>query len=155
MAMATEPQMTGVESLMDFQNNMNSQSGLEKLKALQTLGLMSLAEDQYMDSNEVPFEPNTGLAGLPQVEMGFGGFIKRAFKAVTKPFKAVAKGIKSFAKSKIGRIALPIAMSFGLPWMAGYTFAANPFIYSGLAGLGSGLAGLAAGAKPVSFCTPA
>ena len=138
---------TGVESLMDFQNNMNSQSGLEKLKALQTLGLMSLAEDQYMNPNEVPFEPNTGLSGLPQVEMGFGGFISRVFKAVSKPFKAVAKGIKSFAKSKIGRIALPIAMSFGLPWMAGYTFA-NPYIYSGLAGLGSGLASLAGGAKP-------
>ena len=32
MNMAMQPPMTGVESLMDFQNNMNSQSGLEKLK---------------------------------------------------------------------------------------------------------------------------
>ena len=146
--MAMQPQMTGVESLMDFQDNMTSSSGLERLKALQTLGLMSLAEDQYMNPNEVPYESNTGLSGLPQVQMGFGGFISRVFKAVSRPFKAVAKGIKSFAKSKIGRIALPLALSFGLPWMAGYSFAANPYIYSGLAGLGSGIASLAAGVKP-------
>ena len=148
MAMAMEPQMTGVESLMDFQNNMNSQSGLEKLKALQTLGLMSLAEDQYMDSNEVPFEPNTGLAGLPQVEMGFGGFIKRAFKAVTKPFKAVAKGIGKFAKSKIGRMVIPAALGFAAPWALGLKFATAPIAYSAMAGLGTGLGSLATGAKP-------
>ena len=49
MDMAMQPQMTGLESLGDFQNNMNSTSGLERLRAMQTLGLMSLANDTYME----------------------------------------------------------------------------------------------------------
>ena len=64
MNMAMQPQMTGVESLQGFQDNMNSTSGLERLRAMQTLGLMSLANDTYMEESlEHPTQPmmNQGL----------------------------------------------------------------------------------------------
>ena len=143
-----QPQMTGVESLQGFQNNMNSTSGLERLRALQTLGLMSLATDTYMtDQSDQPMM-NQGLSGLPVVQAGFGGFLGKVFKAVTKPFKAVAKGIGKIARSPIGKIALPIAGAFLMPMAFGVTMAGNLGAYSALAGIGSGLGSLVAGAKP-------
>ena len=146
--MAMQPQMTGVESLQGFQNNMNSTSGLERLRALQTLGLMSLATDTYMtDQSDQPMM-NQGLSGLPVVQAGFGGFLGKVFKAVTKPFKAVAKGIGKIARSPIGKIALPIAGAFLMPMAFGVTMAGNLGAYSALAGIGSGLGSLVAGAKP-------
>ena len=148
MTMAMQPQMTGVESLQGFQNNMNSTSGLERLRALQTLGLMSLATDTYMtDQSDQPMM-NQGLSGLPVVQAGFGGFLGKVFKAVTKPFKAVAKGIGKIARSPIGKIALPIAGAFLMPMAFGVTMAGNLGAYSALAGIGSGLGSLVAGAKP-------
>jgi hypothetical protein len=148
MTMAMQPQMTGVESLQSFQNNMNSTSGLERLRALQTLGLMSLATDTYMtDQSDQPMM-NQGLSGLPVVQAGFGGFLGKVFKAVTKPFKAVAKGIGKIARSPIGKIALPIAGAFLMPMAFGVTMAGNLGAYSALAGIGSGLGSLVAGAKP-------
>lgn len=149
--MAMQPQMTGVESLQGFQDNMNSTSGLERLRAMQTLGLMSLANDTYMEESlEQPTQPmmNQGLSGLPVVQAGFGGFLKNVFKAVTKPFKAVAKGVSKFAKSKIGRMVVPAALAFAAPWAMGLSFSTSPFLYSAVAGLGSGLGSLVSGAKP-------
>jgi hypothetical protein len=151
MNMAMQPQMTGVESLQGFQDNMNSTSGLERLRAMQTLGLMSLANDTYMEESlEQPTQPmmNQGLSGLPVVQAGFGGFLKNVFKAVTKPFKAVAKGVSKFAKSKIGRMVVPAALAFAAPWAMGLSFSTSPFLYSAVAGLGSGLGSLVSGAKP-------
>jgi len=145
MNMAMQPPMTGVESLQGFQNNMNSTSGLERLRALQTLGLMSLAQDSYMDDQPMM---NQGLSGLPVVQAGFGGFLKNVFKAVTKPFKAVAKGIGKIARSPLGKMALPIAGAFLMPYAFGVSMAGNLGAYSALAGLGSGLGSLVAGAKP-------
>ena len=148
MDMAMQPQMTGLESLGNFQDNMNSTSGLERLRALQTLGLMSLANDTYMQDEQEEQMPMTGIQNLPQIQMGFGGFLKNVFKAVTKPFKAVAKGIGKFAKSKIGRMVIPAALGFAAPWALGLKFATAPIAYSAMAGLGTGLGSLATGAKP-------
>ena len=149
--MAMQPQMTGVESLQGFQDNMNSTSGLERLRAMQTLGLMSLANDTYMEESlEQPTQPmmNQGLSGLPVVQAGFGGFLKNVFKAVTRPIKAVAKGVSKFAKSKIGKMIVPAALAFAAPYAMGLSFSASPFLYSAAAGLGSGLGSLVSGAKP-------
>ena len=149
--MAMQPQMTGVESLQGFQDNMNSTSGLERLRAMQTLGLMSLANDTYMEESlEQPTQPmmNQGLSGLPVVQAGFGGFLKNVFKAVTRPIKAIAKGVSKFAKSKIGKMVVPAALAFAAPWAMGLSFSASPFLYSAAAGLGSGLGSLVSGAKP-------
>jgi hypothetical protein len=149
MTMAMEPQMRGVESLMDFQNNMNSASGLDRLKALQDLGVMSLASDNYM--SEEANNPNyidTGLGSLPQVQMGIGGFFRRVFRPVAKIAKKIVKPISKFAKSKIGRMVVPAAMAFGAPWLMGLKFASSPFLYSAMAGLGSGVGSLISGAKP-------
>ena len=149
--MAMQPQMTGLESLGNFQDNMNSTSGLERLRAMQTLGLMSLANDTYMEESlEQPTQPmmNQGLSGLPVVQAGFGGFLKNVFKAVTRPIKAIAKGVSKFAKSKIGKMVVPAALAFAAPWAMGLSFSASPFLYSAAAGLGSGLGSLVSGAKP-------
>jgi hypothetical protein len=149
MEMVRQPQMTGVESLTDFQDNMNSQSGLDKLKALQTLGLMGLVDDTYM--SEEANDPNyidTGLGALPQVQMGIGGFFRRIFRPVARIAKKIIKPISKFAKSKIGRMIVPAAMAFGAPWLMGLKFAASPFLYSAMAGLGSGVGSLISGAKP-------
>lgn len=149
--MAMQPQMTEVESLQGFQDNMNSTSGLERLRAMQTLGLMSLANDTYMEESlEQPTQPmmNQGLSGLPVVQAGFGGFLKNVFKAVTRPIKAIAKGVSKFAKSKIGKMVVPAALAFAAPWAMGLSFSASPFLYSAAAGLGSGLGSLVSGAKP-------
>jgi hypothetical protein len=151
MNMAMQPQMTEVESLQGFQDNMNSTSGLERLRAMQTLGLMSLANDTYMEESlEQPTQPmmNQGLSGLPVVQAGFGGFLKNVFKAVTRPIKAIAKGVSKFAKSKIGKMVVPAALAFAAPWAMGLSFSASPFLYSAAAGLGSGLGSLVSGAKP-------
>ena len=145
MTMVMQPQMTGVESLQGFQDNMNSSSGLERLRALQSLGLMSLAQDSYMTDQPMM---NQGLSGLPVVQAGFGGFLKNVFKAVTKPFKAVAKGISKAARSPLGKMVLPIAGAFLLPMAFGVTMAGNLGAYAALAGVGSGLGSLVAGAKP-------
>lgn len=147
--MVRQPQMTGVESLTDFQDNMNSQSGLDKLKALQTLGLMGLVDDTYM--SEEANDPNyidTGLGALPQVQMGIGGFFRRVFRPIAKIAKKIVKPISKFAKSKIGRMVVPAAMAFGAPWLMGLKFASSPFLYSAMAGLGSGVGSLISGAKP-------
>ena len=145
--MLQQPPVTGVESLMDFQDNMNSKSGLERLRALQTLGLMSLANDTYMEEEEQP-RPMTGMQSLPQIQAGFGGFLKNIVRAVTRPFKAVAKGISKFAKSKLGKMIVPAALAFAAPWAMGLSFSSSPFLYSAMAGLGSGVGSLVTGAKP-------
>tara|TARA_R100001369_G_scaffold18972_1_gene34574 strand:+ start:1625 stop:3340 length:1716 start_codon:yes stop_codon:yes gene_type:complete len=147
---------TGIEQLGDFQNDMNSRSGLDRLRAMQTLGLMSLANDTYMEEETEqnammnPEQPmmQQGLSGLPVVEAGFGGFLKSVFKAVTRPIKAVVKGVSKFAKSKIGKMIVPAALAFAAPWALGLSFSASPFLYSAAAGLGSGLGSLISGAKP-------
>ena len=148
MDMAMQPQMTGLESLGDFQNNMNSTSGLERLRALQTLGLMSLANDTYMQDEQEEQMPMTGIQNLPQIQMGFGGFLKNVFKAVTRPIKAIAKGVSKFAKSKIGRMVIPAALGFAAPWAMGLKFATAAVPYSIAAGLGTGVGSLITGAKP-------
>ena len=140
---------TRIEELLDFQDNMNSQSGLDRLKALQTLGLMGLVDDTYM--SEEANDPNyidTGLGALPQVQMGWGGWIKRIFRPVTKIAKKIIKPISKFAKSKIGRMLVPAAAAFLAPWSMGLSFGTNPFLYSAMAGLGSGVGSLVSGAKP-------
>ena len=149
---------TGTEQLGNFQDNMNSRSGLDRLRAMQTLGLMSLANDTYMEESlDQPQQPmmnpeqpmmQQGLSGLPQVQAGFGGFLKNVFKAVTRPIKAVVKGVSKFAKSKIGKMIVPAALAFAAPWAMGLSFSASPFLYSAAAGLGSGLGSLVSGAKP-------
>ena len=149
---------TGIEQLGNFQDSMNSRSGLDRLRAMQTLGLMSLANDTYMEESlDQPQQPmmnpeqpmmQQGLSGLPQVQAGFGGFLKNVFKAVTRPIKAVAKGVSKFAKSKIGKMIVPAALAFAAPWAMGLSFSASPFLYSAAAGLGSGLGSLVSGAKP-------
>ena len=147
---------TGIEQLGDFQNNMNSRSGLDRLRAMQTLGLMSLANDTYMEEETEqnammnPQQPRMeqGLSGLPVVEAGLGGFLKSVFKAVSRPIKAVVKGVSKFAKSKIGKMIVPAALAFAAPWAMGLSFSASPFLYSAAAGLGSGLGSLVSGAKP-------
>lgn len=149
---------TGIEQLGNFQDSMNSRSGLDRLRAMQTLGLMSLANDTYMEESlDQPQQPmmnpeqpmmQQGLSGLPQVQAGFGGFLKNVFKAVTRPIKAVVKGVSKFAKSKIGKMIVPAALAFAAPWAMGLSFSASPFLYSAAAGLGSGLGSLVSGAKP-------
>ena len=149
---------TGTEQLGNFQDNMNSRSGLDRLRAMQTLGLMSLANDTYMEESlDQPQQPmmnpeqpmmQQGLSGLPQVQAGFGGFLKNVFKAVTRPIKAVVKGVSKFAKSKIGKMIVPAALAFAAPWAMGLSFSTSPFLYSAVAGLGSGLGSLVSGAKP-------
>jgi hypothetical protein len=142
---------TGIEQLGNFQDSMNSRSGLDRLRAMQTLGLMSLANDTYMEESlDQPQQPmmQQGLSGLPQVEAGFGGFLRNIVKAVTRPIKAVAKGVSKFAKSKIGKMIVPAALAFAAPWAMGLSFSASPFLYSAAAGLGSGLGSLVSGAKP-------
>ena len=138
---------TGIEQLGNFQDSMNSRSGLDRLRAMQTLGLMSLANDTYMSEQQQPTPP-TGIQSLPQVQAGFGGFLKNVFKAVTRPIKAVVKGVSKFAKSKIGKMIVPAALAFAAPWAMGLSFSASPFLYSAAAGLGSGLGSLVSGAKP-------
>lgn len=142
---------TGIEQLGNFQDSMNSRSGLDRLRAMQTLGLMSLANDTYMEESlDQPQQPmmQQGLSGLPQVEAGFGGFLRNIVKAVTRPIKAVAKGVSKFAKSKIGKMIVPAALAFAAPWAMGLSFSTSPFLYSAVAGLGSGLGSLVSGAKP-------
>ena len=145
--MVGQPQVTGIESLQGFQDNMNSKSGLERLRAMQTLGLMSLANDTYMSEQQQPTPP-TGIQSLPQVQAGFGGFLKNVFKAVTRIPKAIAKGVSGFAKSSLGKMIVPAALAFAAPWAMGLSFSSSPFLYSAMAGLGSGVGSLVTGAKP-------
>jgi len=143
MSVQQQGMPTRIEELLDFQDNMNSQSGLDRLKALQTLGLMGLVDDTYM--SEEANDPNyidTGLGALPQVQMGWGGWIKRIFRPVTKIAKKIIKPISKFAKSKIGRMLVPAAAAFLAPWSMGLSFGTNPFLYSAMAGLGSGVGSL-------------
>jgi hypothetical protein len=147
MQMVGQPQVTGIESLQGFQDNMNSKSGLERLRAMQTLGLMSLANDTYMSEQQQPTPP-TGIQSLPQVQAGFGGFLKNVFKAVTRIPKAIAKGVSGFAKSSLGKMIVPAALAFAAPWAMGLSFSSSPFLYSAMAGLGSGVGSLVTGAKP-------
>ena len=110
--------------------------GLEAMEQIRMLAMLSLAEDDYI--NEEPINPEEvrepveiinqyaasgGLVGLPVIQAGFGGFIKKIFKAPARIVKGAAKAIKKVARSPIGRIAIPLAAGYFAP----HLFAAGGF----------------------------
>jgi hypothetical protein len=108
-----------IPNMEDIQTE-ESLPGLIAMEELRNLSLASLMKDNTEDLSEqdyMQYAASGGLVGLPVVQAGFGSFIKRAFKSITKP---ISRAVKSIGKSKLGRIALAVAPTmFGLPpWQA-------------------------------------
>jgi len=148
----------GLQDLVMFRDNLQQpeMTGMDNLRNLQALTMQSMAAEDYMNQPQ-PMMMDTGLMSLPVAQAGFGGFIK----SITKPFKSigkglskavkgVAKGVRNVAKSDIGRIAIPLLLSYYAgPLARGLGFA-NPGLGAKalVVGGGTGLGSLVAGDDP-------
>ena len=110
----------GLQDLVMFRDNLQqpNMTGMDNLRNLQALTMQGMASENYMNQPQ-PMMMDAGLMSLPVAQAGFGGFIKsitRPFKAVgkgiSKAVKGVAKGVRNVAKSDIGRIAIPLLLSY-------------------------------------------
>ena len=148
----------GLQDLMMFRDNLQqpAPTGMDNLRNLQALTIQGMAAEDYMNEPMM----NTGLMSLPVAQAGFGGFVKSIAKAVTRPVKAVAKGVsglakgvagavKNIAKSPIGQIALPLALTYFAGPLAGKLGLGTGLgAKAAVVGGGSGLLSLLGGAKP-------
>ena len=147
-----------------FRDNLQNpqRTAMQSLRDLDDLTKLSMANQDYanmafgglvnnmMDpSDTMRYLESGGIVGLPVVQAGLGGFLKKITsapralaKGVAKGVKGVAKGVRNVAKSPIGRIALPLALAyFGptlIPALGGLS---APALYGGSAGLSSLIAG--------------
>ena len=131
MAM-TQPPMSGLSGLMNFTDNLQEADtgiermevfrqlqtpGLQAMEDLRNLGLASMMmDDEPTEEDFIQYSASGGLVGLPVIQAGFGGFIKKIFKAPAKLIKSVGKGISKIAKSPLGKVAMmAIPTFFGMP----------------------------------------
>ncbi|MHC5044891.1 MAG: hypothetical protein ACYTGI_21235, partial [Planctomycetota bacterium] len=143
-------QQQGLQDLIMFRDELQQPepTGMERLSLLQDMVGQDRI-DRNMQYEMQPMMMNTGLMSLPVVQAFGGGFLKtitRPFKGVakglSKAIKGVVKGVRNVAKSPIGRIALPLAMSyFGPTFLPALSKLSAPALYGGSAGLSSLLAG--------------
>ena len=127
----TQPPMSGLSGLMNFTDNLQeADTGIERMEAfrqlqtpglqamedLRNLGLASMMENQLTEEDFIQYSASGGLVGLPVIQAGFGGFLKKAFKAITTVPRKVFKTVKKVAKSPLGQMAIMAApMFFGMP----------------------------------------
>ena len=146
----------GLQDLMMFRDNLQqpTPTGMDNLRNLQALTMQGMAAENYMNE---PMMMDTGLMSLPVAQAGFGGFIKSITriprtiaKGVSKAVKGVAKGVRNVAKSPIGRIGIPLLLSYYAGPLAralgpslgiGTGLGAKALIVGGGTGLGSLVAG--------------
>ena len=159
----------GLQNLINFRDDLQQEmpepTGLDKLSLLQNLTMNSMAEnaaDNQLMVTPQQYFASGGLVGLPVVQAGFGGFLKKITSIPKKVFKAV----KRVAKSPLGKLAITAAPMFmGLPpvfanpaanaafWSGGTTLLTGGKPEDALksAVLSGGLAGLT---SPTGFKTP-
>jgi len=159
----------GLQNLINFRDDLQQEmpepTGLDKLSLLQNLTMNSMAEnaaDNQLMVTPQQYFASGGLVGLPVVQAGFGGFLKKITTIPRKIFKAV----KRVAKSPLGKLAITAAPMFmGLPpvfanpaanaafWSGGTTLLTGGKPEDALksAVLSGGLAGLT---SPTGFKTP-
>jgi hypothetical protein len=153
----------GLQNLINFRDDLQQEmpepTGLDKLSLLQNLTMNNMADNAA--NNQLMLNPQQylssgGLISLPVVQALGGGFLK----AITSPFRAVGKGIsravkgvtkgaRNIAKSNIGRIAIPLLLSYYAGPLAkglglGKGLGAKALVFGG----GTGLTSLVAGDDP-------
>ena len=153
----------GLQNLINFRDDLQQEmpepTGLDKLSLLQNLTMNNMADNAA--NNQLMLNPQQylssgGLISLPVVQALGGGFVK----AITSPFRAVGKGIsravkgvakgaRNIAKSDIGRIAIPLLLSYYAGPLAsklglGTGLGAKALVFGG----GTGLTSLVAGDDP-------
>ena len=142
----------GLQNLLMFRDNLQNpqRTAMQSLRDLDDLTKLSMSSGDYanmafgglvnnmMDpSDTMRYLESGGIVGLPVVQAGLGGFLKK----ITSIPKSIARGVKRFAKSDIGRLAIAVAPAFvGLPPVF-----ANPALN---AAFFSGTTSLLTGAKP-------
>ena len=128
------PQRTAMQSLRDLDDltKLSMSSG-----DYANMAFGGLVNNMMDPSDTMRYLESGGIVGLPVVQAGLGGFLKK----ITSIPKAIARGAKRFAKSDIGRLAIAVAPAFvGLPPVF-----ANPALN---AAFFSGTTSLLTGAKP-------
>lgn len=132
-------QQQGLQDLIMFRDELQQPepTGIETLGMLRDMTARSMADQQYANMafgglvNDV-IDPNDamryaatgGLVSLPVVQAGFGGFLKKVFKAAAKlpGMKVLGKAVvRPLSKSRVGRFALsaaPFVLSGGNPALA-------------------------------------
>ena len=128
------PQRTAMQSLRDLDDltKLSMSSG-----DYANMAFGGLVNNMMDPSDTMRYLESGGIVGLPVVQAGLGGFLKK----ITSIPRAIARGAKRFAKSDIGRLAIAVAPAFvGLPPVF-----ANPALN---AAFYSGTTSLLTGAKP-------
>ena len=140
----------GLQDLIMFRDNLQQpeMTGMDNLRNLQALTMQGMANEDYTNAafggmvNNIMMTPQEylasgGIVGLPVVQAGFGGFLKK----ITSIPRKIVKTVKRVAKSPIGQLAIAAApMVFGLPPVF-----SNPALN---AAFYSGTGSLLTGAKP-------
>ena len=142
----------GLQNLLMFRDNLQNpqRTAMQSLRDLDDLTKLSMSSGDYanmafgglvnnmMDpSDTMRYLESGGIVGLPVVQAGLGGFLKK----ITSIPRAIAKTVKRVAKSPLGRAAITLAPAFvGLPPVF-----ANPALN---AAFFSGTTSLLTGAKP-------
>jgi len=119
--------MNGLQDLIMFRDNIQQpkMTGMDNLRNLQSMTMQSMADQQYanaafgglvdnvIDPNEaMQYAASGGIVSLPLVQAGFGGFLKKAVRAVNKLPGVKILGrtvVRPLAKTKLGNMALSIA----------------------------------------------
>ena len=119
--------MNGLQDLIMFRDNLQEpeMSAMDNLRNMDMLTKQSMADQQYanmafgglvdnvIDPNEaMQYAASGGIVSLPLVQAGFGGFLKKAVRAVNKLPGVKILGrtvVRPLAKTKLGNMALSVA----------------------------------------------
>jgi hypothetical protein len=139
---AREPRPTGQEMSMDMPVQM-AEGGIVGLPQMTPIAREMAAMGRNGDTMLAHITPQEAMmlqrmggsgtinpyTGLPEF------FLKKLFRGIGKAIKGVAKGIKKFAKSKIGRIVLSVALGAFLgPAAAGFVGASSTAAVAAVSG---------------------